>query len=432
MNENVDYTRAQRGLLKRAFTDDVVMALAAAQLGSNYQFDDPELTWIWQVGKKCFDETGEPPSWDFLKHAIAGLPDASQDATREQLLSVYRATAEARPRATMQMLRARAKKAALVEGAERASERWAKGDDDGAAAILEQAVTGSEARPGPSAKPMFPRKFNPAKTPPRIPTGLRLLDEKIGGIQRKEVGMVMGVSGMGKSALTVTLGHAGIRHGYRVLHIDTENGENITLARYLSRFTGIPAKLIESNQLSREQRQRLDTWMERNFERLQDRFRVIYLNYMENTVKDLEAAVAAEIRGGFRPDEIIFDSPDHLLMEQGQARWEQFAYVWNHLKGMNQRLDTAMWATSQADMAFEGKIATMAATADSKQKPRVASLVLTINQLLDPMGKPIDDRKCVYLAKARNDPARFALPLQTHLETMKISCNPEGDDLEGR
>lgn len=425
---SVDYLKLQRGLLHRALRDEGVMALAAAQLGNNYAFDEPELTWIWQVAKKCYDENGEAPTQEFLVAAIDGIPEASQDATAEQLMAVYRTRMEEKPRATLQLLKARAKKQALLEATERASERWAKGDDEGAESILTQAATGAEVRPGPSAKPMFPKKIHFEKTPPRIPTGLGILDQRIGGIQRGEVGMTMGVSGMGKSALMVTLGHAAVRHKFKLLHIDTENGEGITRARYISRFTGIPAKLIESNQMSKDQRARLDQWLERNHDRMKNDFKVIYLNYMENTIDDVEAAIVSEIRGGFVPDEVLFDSPDHLYMKNGQARWEQFADTANRIKGLAQRQNVGLWFTSQADMAFEGKIATMAATADSKQKPRVASLVLTINPLLDKMGKPIDDRKCIYVAKARNDPSRYALPLQTQLEIMKITCNQEEDD----
>jgi hypothetical protein len=425
---SVDYLKMQRGLLHRALKDEAVMALAAAQLGNAYRFDEPELTWIWQVTKKCYDENGEAPTEEFLVASIDALPEASQDATVQQLTAVFRARMEEKPRSTLQLLRARARKQGLIEASERASEQWSKGNDEGAEAILTEAATTSEARPGPSAKPMFPKKINFAKTPPRIPTGLAMLDQRIGGIQRGEVGMVMGVSGMGKSAAMVTLGHACLRNKFKLLHIDTENGEPISRARYLSRFTNIPAKLIESNQMTKAQRERLDAWLDRNHDRLKNEFRVIYLNYMENTIEDVEAAIVAEIRGGFVPDEVLFDSPDHLYMKNGQARWEQFADTANRIKGLAQRRNVGLWFTSQADLAFEGKIATMAATADSKQKPRVASLVLTINPLLDPMGKPIDDRKCIYVAKARNDPSRYALPLQTKLETMTITCYAEGDD----
>jgi hypothetical protein len=426
----MDFVQLERGLLRRALADDVVMAHAVSRLGG-YKFGEPELTWIWQIAKKTYEETGEAPTKLLLQAEILKLPDENQVPLLEQLVAVYRSPAEQRPRATILMLIKRARTQAAIDAMERASERLAKGDDDGAVHVLESGLASREARPGLQAKVMFPKTLAAVRTPPRIRTSLYALDQKIGGLQRKEFGLIMGTTGMGKSALTVTLGHACIKQGLKLLHIDTENGEEITRARYISRFTQVPAALIEENTMGPESTARVERWLKRNHERMAAHFRVIYPGFVENTLEEVEAAIKEQIGSGFIPDLVIFDSPDHLLMENGEARWERFADTYNRIKGLAGRLNIALWGTSQADLAYEGKIAGNAAVADSKQKPRNASLVLSVNPLLDKSGKPVGgDRKCIHIAKARNRPSRITIPLQTNLAIMKVEARPDFDQEE--
>ncbi len=418
----------ERGLLHRALTDKTFMAHAVSKLGG-YRWSIPELGWIWEQTKRYHEDSGEPPTKAILKREILVLPDENQTPLIEAYVGVYKSKPEENAKATLLSILKASRTQTVFEGMERASERFSKGDDEGAVIALEQAVKSREAKPGPQAKKTFPKTLRGVKVAPRIKTGLQALDDIIGGIQRREVGYILGVTGMGKSALTVTFGHSAIKHGLKLLHIDTENGEDISRARYLSRFTQVPSALIEDNTMGPENRERVESWLRRNHERMGNQFRSIYLQYLENTVEEVEAAIAEQIAEDFIPDLVIFDSPDHLFMDGGEARWEKFANVANKLKGITQRLNIGMWATSQADLAYEGKIAGNAAMADSKQKARVSSLVISINQLLDKHGKPIGERKCLHVAKARSRGGRGTIiRLQTHLETMTMHAAYETED----
>jgi KaiC/GvpD/RAD55 family RecA-like ATPase len=371
----------------------------------------------------------EPPSAAVLRREVEILPEENREALYRELVAVFRAPKIQNPKSTLLALSKASRAQAVLEGVERASQRFAKGDDEGALATLEEAVKSREAKPGLQAQRMFPTTLRNVPPAPRIPTGLRTVDDLIGGLGRKNVGYVIGVTGMGKSAMTVTIGYSAIRRGLKVLHVDTENGEEITQARYLSRFTQVPAALIEDRTMGPTARARVESWLQRNSKRMESLLRAVYLEFLENTIDEVDAAVAEEIDSGFVPDVIIFDSPDHLYMEGGEARWERFAAVAAALKKISQRRNVALWATSQASLAFEGKIAGNASTADSKEKPRVASVVLSVNQLLNPFGKPVGDRKCVHIAKTRSRGGRGAtLPLQTKLETMTIRADYEDED----
>lgn len=423
----MDWEDIERGLVHRGLEDVGVMSMLATKLP---EVTDPNLNWLWALARDTYESTGEPPSKAVFKAAIESAPDTTQTQLLEEVLRVYRTPIERKPMATLKALLQRRREAAALDGVQRYLQHVDRGDQESAIKALERGVVSVDDATAPRAEPLVPKTWQIAKPVERIPSGLHLLDQHIGGLARGEVGLILGVTGTGKSALTVTIGQEAITRHLRVLHIDTENGREITRARYISRLTGIPANQLAENQMGRDTRARLDGWIDRNYKRLVDQFRVVFLDFDAITFGEVQATIAHERATGFVPDVVIFDSPDHLLLDGKEQRWEKFASVANKIKGLAQKQQAALWATSQADLAFEGKIAKAGSVADSKQKVRNASVVISVNAKLDPVTKkPIGDEKCLYLAKSRSSASRFTLPLQCHLETMQIAClNDQGGD----
>lgn len=424
-----DWLNIERGLLRRALKDGVVMGRVVAGLGA-YTCSEKPLQWLWDLYRDTYEQTGEVPSVPLIKLAIDTLPTKEQVPILEEFVRVLKAKPEPSPLACIKALQLRSSKNASLEAMERAADLFEKGKDVEGLQTLASGITSRAANPALKAKPLVPRKFVAMRQLPRIPTGLYRLDKIIQGIQKKELGLILGATGVGKSATGMSFAHAAVREQRRVLIIDTENGEHVTRSRYLSRFTGIPHQLIEQNVMSRETRARLEEWLDRNYDRLSKYLRVIYLGYMNSNLREVEAAINAEKAAGFDPDLTVFDSPDHLVMpgRREAARWELFAETWNQLAGIAQRVDTAMWAISQVsgDNA-ETKIASTGDSADSKQKPKVASIVMSINNVIDPKTKkpkPGGER-VGYLAKNRVGEAKFLIPLQTDLSRMVIKSPPD-------
>jgi hypothetical protein len=239
----------------------------------------------------------------------------------------------------------------------------------------------------------------------------------------------MGATGVGKSALSMTILHSCVKYGFKALLFDTENGEHVTRSRYISRFSGIPYELIERDEMSKGLRTHLDVWTDRNADRLAERLRVVYLGYMSATLADVEAALVAEIAGGYQPDVVVFDSPDHLVLSgKNQQRWEAFTDLYNNLAGIWQRNNVGGWSVTQASGEnIETKIATTAHTSDAKGKVRVASIVATINPDIDMKTKKVKEGsndRILYLAKARNSAARILFPLKCDFPRMRITAPP--------
>jgi energy-coupling factor transporter ATP-binding protein EcfA2 len=417
----------ERALLHRILAPDPVICAHATSTLAGYKFSEEWTDWTWQFITAQFTDAGEIPERAVIEAQAASLPTSAAEQLLLEVQTIFDTPATTSPRSIIRSLLQTATTEATLKVMERASEKFATGDPEEAKRILATAATAPEARPGPRIKPVFPRSFVPLVNGKRIETGLRQLDEIIGGIQEGEMGLIFGVTGMGKSALSTTLGRAGVRQEVMTLHIDTENGEHITRSRYISSFTGIPAKLIERNTMGKETRGKLDLWLSRNHERLARYLQVVYLGMEEHTMEDLEGVIVSAHSIGFVPRLAVFDSPDHLLMDnmEHDARWEKFAAIANRWRRLCERYKFGGWAVSQADMAFESKMATGRSVADSKQKVRNASIAISINQALHPKTKkPLGDNKDLWLDKARNSPGKRTIPLLCNLDTMSIKSPP--------
>lgn len=405
----------------------------AVALLNTYKFGDPNLHWVWAHMRHVYSETGEVPNVPLIRAAIESLPEETQPPLLEMVISILRTPAEDRPRAAIRSLSQRGVKLAAIDAIERASTHFGRGDDAAGLSALERTLASTAIRPGYTVKSLVPPKFKVLRDSDRIPTGLYTLDQIIGGLSEGELGLIFGDTGVGKSAIGIEIGHTAVMWQKRILHIDTENGERVTMSRYISRFTGIPQRLIENNSMGPDTRIRLDTWLARNHERLAQYLRVLYLDFASSTLGDVEAAIRSSISAGFHPDEIVFDSPDHLALGgpgggggRNEARWELFADLYNKLKGMTGRHKTAMWAMTQAGDS-EGKLATNKSVADSKQKPRNAAIAFSVNPMVDPKTKRVIEdtaERCIYLSKNRNGPGKVILPLQVHMTYMMAKAAP--------
>lgn len=418
----------ERGVMRRVLQDAAVATMAVAKLNA-YKFSELTLDWLWGYVSKTLEDTSETPSTAVIRSAIEELPEENQVPLLEELAEVLKTTPEDRPRATLAAMGKRARKAASLDAMETAASAFGRGDDDEGFIAIERGMAAApSAKGGFRISPAMPKKFKRVVSAIRIPTGFYRLDNYVGGIQRGELGLVMGWTGVGKSAVGVNMGHAAVTNKNKVAHFDTENGENVIRARYYSRFTGIPYIPIEAQTLGIESERKLNAWLERNNDRINRHLRTVYLNYKESTLSDFEQAMAALIADGFDPDEVIFDSPDHLFIKgvsDDQARWEKYAELYEKLRGIAQRLNVGIWAMTQAGKEAEKRIATSGMTADSIQKPRAASIALSINNSYDKKTrKPIPGGRCLYVAKARNAPAQFIIGLQTDLARMKIKALP--------
>lgn len=426
----LDVADIELKFIKAVLTSRKAFSLAQGVI-DGYDFSHPYLNWLWPELIRYKQDTGHKPGIELLELTIPYLDD--ELAVKAKIFTDAIESTAAEPNDIefyINELVKRKRLQAQVEGIMNAQRAMERGDEKASAAYLKAA---SMEMPGVRPKTKAGLSYGEDDVVELYPTGLAGLDYIIGGIARQEVGLVMGVTGVGKSITAVNLGWGMLKvrwqkpgAEYRIWHIDTENGERVTNARYISRFTGIPYKALETGRLTTEQRYRLDAWLERNEERLARQLFIYPAEYLGTTIEDIERELAYLEADGRLPDEMIFDSPDHLWMGSGadEARWERFADTYSNLRALVRKFDIAAWTITQAKLEFERKTATTAAVADSKQKSRLAHLVLSINEDRD---DPL--RRFVWVAKNRTGASRFRVDLDIDWPVMRMSTL--GESLEG-
>jgi len=418
-------------LLHRCIVDSGSCASTIAELGG-YEWAEPEHGWLWKQVVETYEATGESPSMTALRAAVLALPPDLHDPLNDALDGIATAVPEARPRVVARMLAKRQTKRRVLTTIDRATKRFEKGQDEAALALLDRTFAGgvvSSSRP--SARPLVPKNLLHIPGAERIPTGLYALDEVIDGIGRGELGIVFGVTGHGKSSLGVSLDFAAIRQGFRVLHVDSENGERVTTSRVISRFTRIPHALIESGSYSGAHKQLLTTWLKRNHKRLAEQLQVLYIGVEQATVADVEAAWTELEARGFIPDLVVFDSPDHLKMGEGgtfdpKYGWAYLTTVYRRLAGLAQRHDAGLWVMTQADKSAEGKMAGTRHLRGAQSKGEIASIVLSVNMPEDP-NLDRETHRDIWISKGRTRRARFRVQAVCDFSRMLIKAPPVSD-----
>jgi replicative DNA helicase len=258
-----------------------------------------------------------------------------------------------------------------------------------------------------------------------VRTGLAWVDKRIRGIQTGHIFLAAGITGIGKSVMMIQAGQASVGCNKRVLHISTEMDQVQTTYRYLSRFTGIPEQAIRERKMTKDQKELLGAWLERNGERMDDLLRVEQVIANSGTMLDVDSAIDEMVRDGTPPTTIIIDSPDHLRSARryNQKR-DEITEVWWGVKRLAAR-GFAVWVTSQIAKKWELKIAPPEAVAEDYNKSRICDAFFSINWVVK-NGKSTGKR-ILYWGKYRSGENKHLIPLKCSLDRMIMVTAPEVD-----
>lgn len=410
-------TTLEIGLLAKARNDKSAMADLEPEL-DGYEFSESALRWIWERMATAWTR-GELAALTMLRTMIELESDEIQEILMDALLVVWRAKPTASFKSDMDALRKRRLAETLTTGVENVVRALDRGDPEEAA--VEFSKAGATAPSPIHTKSLI--DWDRWEVKPEdlgILTGIRSLDIRMRGAPRKSSGIIFGTTNMGKSILGVNFGVAGISRKKRVLHIDTENGENLTRWRYVSRLLGIPYEQLANGTLLPAQKEALDMWARTQKARLDSLLQIMCIGVGEVTLREVRGEVERLRRRGFDPDEIIFDSPDHLKMKRTDNTAFDMGQLYVDVHGWAGTTNAALWAVTQAKGEAEGKIATASKTSWSYDKARIVGTILSINAGLDEKGKMLPDhlmegKRQLYVAKARNAPGRYTIQLHTDL-----------------
>lgn len=400
---------------------------------NGYNLTDETLMWMWERAAATYRK-GEMPRLASMEAQARGEAPAAQEVILETIIEVWRAEPSTTPKTDIETLKHYQRQSMLTHGMTRATKAVTRGDLDGAAEVLSRLANETAPSNGLEVVPLidFDEWDQPEAITKGIPTGIRTYDEvTMGGATRGDLGVVFGVTNMGKSILATNFGYAGFKHGYRILHIDSENGDVEVRSRYLARTRRLPTRALARRRLSYSPEFR--EWAERQQERIHKFLRLLHISVEQSSMEEVKASIQQLFDSGWQADEIIFDSPDHTVAKDNDNQGYVAKKRYETLKGWADEFNCSIWAVTQAKPEAEGKIATNKHTAWGYDKARIADAVLTINPGLDDKGAPMSELKMdqtsrsLFVAKARKSRGRFIIPLTADFPTAYLAEQLPGE-----
>jgi len=219
-----------------------------------------------------------------------------------------------------------------------------------------------------------------------IPTGISELDAVLqGGLSKAEgeFGCLLAEAKIGKSIGLIHMGFAGLCHSHKVVHFVLEGTTEQTMMRYQSRFTRIDYNRIKADEVTGEERVRLEAVGERYKRQL---MLVPFNKHWEYTTLDIEAKLKELDRKGWSPDLVIVDYADLLHSREKHHRTDlEQRDVFRDLKSIAINRKVALWTASQAQRPKEAdknnvRLLSGSSVAESYEKIRIIDFLGTLNQ----------------------------------------------------
>lgn len=246
----------------------------------------------------------------------------------------------------------------------------------------------------------FEERYKPRLRNP-ISTGWDIIDGFVqGGHGKKELGVVVAPTGMGKSMLLVHLGAAAMKAGKNVVYYTLELSDTVIGKRFDSCLTSIPLK-------------GLDFLKEEVFEKVSKvSGKLIIKEYPTKSVstETIRNHILKLRQKDFVPDMIIVDYGDLLKPVSSQReKRNELESIYEELRGIAAEFDCPLWTASQTNRTgLTAEVVGMEAISEAYSKCFVADFIFSLSRT--PTDKQNNKGK-FFIAKNRNGPDGVVLPI---------------------
>jgi len=248
-----------------------------------------------------------------------------------------------------------------------------------------------------------------------------------GGLQRKEIGMVVAPPGVGKSLFLANQCVQSLMENRKVLYISLEMSEDRVAQRLDSIASLISQRKMKSDPTSLVKvRERLNLFKEK-------------FSNGDLVIKELPCgstsvhgirALLSILRNHerFEPDVIIVDYIGLLRSnDKGMAKYEAMEQTVSEMRGMAQEHNCVVWTATQTNRQGRNvRLITDSELGDSYGQIRPVDLAVSLNQNREEYD---EGRMRLYAMKVRNGRAFFTVPLNINYSTLRIE-EGEQDDAE--
>lgn len=256
------------------------------------------------------------------------------------------------------------------------------------------------------------------------PTGLPYLDTKEildGGLGRKELGVVVAPTGVGKSHWLVAMGAEAMRSGKNVVHYTFELSETAVGKRYDANLVGVNSNSI------RENRDKITKFYKENdgLGKLiikEYPTRSCSVNMMRNHIEKLKLK-------GFIPSMVIIDYADIMKSSKSyDSVRHELMLVYEELRQLSQDFNLPIWTASQSNRSGSGAdVVGLENMSEAYGKAMVADVVITISR--KPEEKSSGFAR-IFVAKNRagRDGLIFPVKIDTSMSTFTALTEEEAQE----
>jgi len=214
------------------------------------------------------------------------------------------------------------------------------------------------------------------------PTGIKLLDQQLGGPQVGEFWSWYADTNMGKSALAMNMGKICMLMLVPVWHIVVEDMLEMTMQRYDTSLSGLEYLKLTKCDYTKEEKNKLFNIFEL-LKKKRDKY--LYVTKIEEgcTMAEIEEEYKnLQNKYGFKPNVIILDSPYNM---EPTFRRENYrlncSQIYKEIRKFTRYNKVAFNAYDQSKQSARGIVADLEdASSESYDKARIVDGFITINQ----------------------------------------------------
>jgi replicative DNA helicase len=239
----------------------------------------------------------------------------------------------------------------------------------------------------------FEKRFE-LSTRDTITTGWEKVDQITGGGGgRKELGVVIAPTGVGKSMVLVHLGATALKAGMTVVHYTLELADTVIAGRYDSCITGIRLNEVKERKID----------IKKSIDDLDGTLIVKEYPTKTATTNTIRAHLEKLKQQGINPDMIIVDYADLLrTLSSRKEKREELESIYEELRAIMQEHNCVGWTASQTNRTgLNQEIITMQAISEAFNKCFIADFIFSISRTSE--DKQTNGGR-MYVAKNRNGP----------------------------
>ena len=253
-----------------------------------------------------------------------------------------------------------------------------------------------------------------------IPTGIYRFDRLVGGIMRKEFGVVAGITGVGKTAALISFGlHAWLK-GYDVMMVSGEMSKELVEFRMDSYLTRISGMKFRTAELDEDDLKKWDATI-KLYQAKQDNFLYVATYPRRFTIENIERDMTRLQEETGRKATVVCADYINIMdpIHKGKGNWEdQAEAVWD-FKGFIAEHNLVGWTAGQVkDEAYEKETYD---PQDLKYARAIAECAPVIAALIRTEKDIVEQRMKLQILKMRNaELPKKPIKLTPHLNIMRI------------